>query len=63
MISFCDQLYSINFLKLLRFLLVFLHYKPLKNTNNCGWLGSSLGEATINLYMKFRVEDIHIISK
>ena len=34
-----------------------------KNTNNYGWLGSSLGEATINLYMKIRVEDINIISK
>ena len=30
---------------------------------NCGWLGSSLGEATINLYMKCRVEEIEIISK
>ena len=34
-----------------------------KNTNNYGWLGSSLGEATINLYMKIRVEDINIIFK
>ena len=30
---------------------------------NCGWLGSSLGEATINLYMKCRIEEIEIISK
>ena len=34
-----------------------------KKANNCGWLGSSLGEATINVYMKRRFEEIEVISK